>query len=455
MDQQVSWARRCVQETATIAAASLDGSGVYVSTNSGTTYILRLNVGFNFAVACSSDGTKIYVGNSVFYYSYDSGATFVTTSFANGGAGVACSSSGTLVYAVNQDTNVYRSINSGISFSTVFVTSQTVNGVCCSSDGTKVYACATNGIYYSSNSGVSYSSISSLSTSTVLSIACSSDASVVIFSTGSILYVSTDFGTTFIQRLTSAGTPSCSTSGKIIAATISNATISVSNDYGISWVSTGFSSADSSHTVKETKIIHGTGTGGVGVAPYNFSPLIQIGSSTSVAASNNPGFGILGIPICTISTAAAATSSVASSFRIDGPPEAGTNHTITNKYAFEVLGGTSNFNGLVSLSGPSSRPPRIITGATTLSATAGSSFVVATSGTFTITLPGIQTSAANGLEFLIVNAGSGTITLTVANTGTEKFNGAATTSLTLNQHDRTHIIAFTNTATSVYNWYNF
>jgi hypothetical protein len=444
----------------TIAAATFIGAtnAIWVSNNSGVSYSLRQSTaGGTSSIACSDDGTKIYVGDTLFYYSYDSGATFQNISFANADDGLACSSSGTIIYGVTQSINVHRSIDSGLSFNTTAVAGL-MRGVCCSSDGTKVFAASSVGLYYSSDTGVSYTLISSITSIGLLEIACNSDASVVVYAAGTILYVSTDTGLTFIPRLSSSagvGIANCSADGKIISIAYENATIYISNDYGVNWINTGSPCVDGGQTIKSSKLVYSVGDGSVGVASFSFNPITSIGTNVSVASSTNPGFGVVNLQQCTISTAAAATTTTASSFRIEGPPVAGTNHTITNKYALEVLSGPSVFNGLVSLSGPIYRTPRIIIVATTLTADLGSSFIVVTSGTFTLTLPGIQTSATNGLEFFIANAGSGTVTLSVANTGTEKFNGAAITSISMSQHDRTHIIAFTNTATSVYKWYNF
>lgn len=128
---------------------------------------------------------------------------------------------------------------------------------------------------------------------------------------------------------------------------------------------------------------------------------------------------------------------------------------ITGSNGLTINSGNVNFSGpSTTFTGNMKRTPLQVTTTTSLTSTS-SSYVVATSGTFTITLPDIQTTATNGTEFFITNMGTGLVTLTVANTGSEMFDNTGNTSVILAQYDRLHLISFTNTVTSQYIWQTY
>jgi hypothetical protein len=97
--------------------------------------------------------------------------------------------------------------------------------------------------------------------------------------------------------------------------------------------------------------------------------------------------------------------------------------------------------------------PLQISSTTTLTANSPN-YVIATSSTFTITLPSIQTTDTNGLEFFITNMGTGIITVSVQNINSEKIDNTLT-SITLNQYDRIYFLAYTNISTNQFIWQTY
>jgi hypothetical protein len=137
----------------------------------------------------------------------------------------------------------------------------------------------------------------------------------------------------------------------------------------------------------------------------------------------------------------------------------------TTAYAF-YAGGNCRISGSLSVTGtvtadggcsPNTLNPKIITGNSSVQlVTTDPSYVVAKdASTFTLTLPAIQTTATNGMQYYITNIGTGTVTLTVANPLSENFDGTSLTSMTLYQYDRIFVLAITNTATSQYIWQTY
>ena len=205
----------------------------------------------------------------------------------------------------------------------------------------------------------------------------------------------------------------------------------------------------------------GTVVSAAGSTSGSTSSLYIAPAQTSLSESNNYYFTYLTAPSCT-----GTTSGTASTLYIDGAPTGG---SITTRYALNVANGNCYIKGDLTIDGKltaasggggggtSTLNPKIISTSTPVSllTTDPTYVVVVGANTFTITLPGIQTTATNGLQYYITNLGTGTVTLSVANTGTENFDGTPITSTTLSQYDRIFIIAITNTGTSQYIWQTY
>jgi len=181
--------------------------------------------------------------------------------------------------------------------------------------------------------------------------------------------------------------------------------------------------------------------------------------STALSESNNYYFTYLAAPSCS-----GSTTGTASTLYIAGAPSTtGVGNSITTAYALNVADGNCYIKGDLKIDGTltaasggggaSTKNPKLISTTTTL-LTTDPTYVVATSGTFTITLPSIQTvgTSINGLQYYITNLGVGTVTLTTAGPS-ENFDGTSITSMSLYQYDRIFIIAI-NTG-SQYVWQTY
>lgn len=116
------------------------------------------------------------------------------------------------------------------------------NNICTSSDGSVIYAIEgyvsnSNKIYKSANSGTSWSEVSDADRE-YRAIACDSDGSVVVAVVNSgQIYVSTDSGSTWTARDSSRAWISVTVSndGSIMAAAVDGGQIYVSSDTGATW----------------------------------------------------------------------------------------------------------------------------------------------------------------------------------------------------------------------------
>ena len=207
--------------------------------------------------------------------------------------------------------------------------------------------------------------------------------------------------------------------------------------------------------------------GGIGISKNIWlgSPFTGINASVLGSVLNIPSFiyttsttsptnlNISSINQITLNGTGTATNSA--SLYIAGSPIAGT-LAITNSYALQVAAGNSLFSGNLNIAGNLIRVPLIVTSTTSLTTSSPAYIVSKSSSALTITLPSIQTTATNGLMFIITNLGTGLVTLTVSNPGTESFDGSTTTSYIFNQYDRIHLLAITDlTGTAQYIWQTY
>lgn len=168
-------------------ASSSNGSIVYFAPHGGGTAGVLLNI----------------------YKSTDSGATFSTTSSGtNSWRDVACSTSGSIVYAGGSSSILY-SANTGTTWSTATIasfSSPSSYQICCSANGSVAFVAVgdinTSGnVYKTTDAGASWSTATALGSRKWKNINCSSNGSVVVASAlsgtsdvYSYLYLSTDSG---------------------------------------------------------------------------------------------------------------------------------------------------------------------------------------------------------------------------------------------------------------------
>jgi hypothetical protein len=230
------------------------GSGaLYTSPDSGTTWILRTNVGTTYNVASSADGTKLVAvgssGSSILT-SADSGASWtaqippIFTTWRS----VASSADGTKLVILPMGGQIYNSPDSGVSW-IPRTPSASWYGVASSADGVRLIAAGSSGIYTSTNSAVTWTLRISLFLNALSSggpyVASSSDGVKLVAAVrNGVIFTSTDAGLTWIgqnsgSRLWTA-VASSSDGTRLIAAengiTGGSGTIYTSQDSGVTWI---------------------------------------------------------------------------------------------------------------------------------------------------------------------------------------------------------------------------
>ena len=211
---------------------------IYTSTNSGVTWTERATVANWIGVASSNDGTKLLASaeGSELYTSTDSGVTWTARDSNRVWQGVASSSNGTKLVAVVDAGQIYTSTNSGVSW-TARDSNRVWRQVASSSNGNKLVATVSGGqIYTSTDSGVTWTARDS--NRDWRSIASSSDGTklVAVEFEGQI-YTSTDSGLTWTARDTSRGWFGVASSddGTKLLASASVDQLYTSTDSGVTW----------------------------------------------------------------------------------------------------------------------------------------------------------------------------------------------------------------------------
>jgi hypothetical protein len=136
-------------------------AGIYVSTNSGTTWTQTNPSPIWTAVACSSDGTKgvaVTLGSGI-YTSTNSGGTWnLSYSSLNTWSAVASTTNASILVATSQGNGIYISTNSGASWSQSYNSPLSWTGIAIDSTGQFISAVSNgSGIYTSLNGGGSWS----------------------------------------------------------------------------------------------------------------------------------------------------------------------------------------------------------------------------------------------------------------------------------------------------------
>lgn len=148
----------------------------------------------------------------------------------------ACSVDGTIIYGVKATStqNIYVSRDSGNTWGTLTgFLSAIWTHIACSYDGKRIVATTNTLVYISGNGGLTTSSIS---LGTVTSVSMSSSGKYILVCSGAGgSYLSNDYGNTFSVNLGIGYTGAVSEDGKYIVR-VASAILSLSSDYGISWV---------------------------------------------------------------------------------------------------------------------------------------------------------------------------------------------------------------------------
>ncbi|MGO9704396.1 MAG: WD40/YVTN/BNR-like repeat-containing protein [Limisphaerales bacterium] len=184
--------------TKLVAAAKNDG--IWVSTNSGDTWIQTSapNYQDGYSIASSFDGTKLVAGAHAggIYISTNSGQTWVSNNLPNQDwYSVASSADGSKLAALIANGVVFTSTDSG----NTWVSSTNMpllRSVASSADGTKLVAAGLE-IYISTNSGSSWTQTNSLSGG--ISVASSANGTCLVAAAGQWIFISTNSGMTWMQ----------------------------------------------------------------------------------------------------------------------------------------------------------------------------------------------------------------------------------------------------------------
>lgn len=225
-DYGVSWSQPASPPACTSVAISADGqkmvavrSGgrIHTSTDAGVTWVARDTTRTWVRVASSSDGTRLAATafNQGIFTSNDSGQTWTAREIGKAWVDVASSADGSRLIATRAFSGadmLYLSDDFGVSWTTNSIPGVTRVGTCTavasSADGTRLVACTEEGfVYRSANSGQSWTRLIPdpvLGTSANFgAIACSADgnrwilgsgAGLLDFGTAGAIYASTDSG---------------------------------------------------------------------------------------------------------------------------------------------------------------------------------------------------------------------------------------------------------------------
>ncbi len=222
-------------------------SGVLVTTNSGSSWSFK-NISSTIvrSVAMSSDGLIMYAidGAGAVYLSTNTGGTWVLRSTVSGYIlrEICCSSNGNVVY-IRSDNRILYSADSGANWthrivSTSATQTNVYKTICCSGDGaTIIVSYNSNYIYKSTNYGGSFSSIY-VGLDVYSSVSCSSDASVIaVCGPGGAMRVSINGGTNWDNKSTSTirKVISVGSDGTKMYCGVTNGTMLKSVDTGNTW----------------------------------------------------------------------------------------------------------------------------------------------------------------------------------------------------------------------------
>ncbi len=230
--------------------ASGASPGIYLSTDSGTSWTYSTNVPLCACVASSSDGGRLVAAlnpssfpSGSILISTNSGIIWTPTSAQTGTYwnSVASSADGRILVAGDFQGSIHVSTNSGA----IWFNSISIGGyVACSADGTKLVAAVDGGLIYTSpDSGITWIT-NNMPSKNWNSVASSADGNKLIAAVNpGLIYTSTDSGANW----TTNSAPSAawnsvvsSADGNKLAA-VGQGCVYTSTNSGTTWVSNSFS----------------------------------------------------------------------------------------------------------------------------------------------------------------------------------------------------------------------
>lgn len=304
-------------------ASSADGNklvvvgndtGIYTSTNSGTTWTLSpFTGGMDFtSVASSTDGVKLATANFDGYgilVSTNSGATWQFTSVPSYQYyAIASSADGTKLEAARYSGGpLYGSTNSGANWTQLTYFSQSnVRSIASSADGHTLVVAATKltssfgqgGIFTSTNSGQTWIQVTSVPNHDWDSVASSADGTKLVAAPQyDSIYISTNSGTSWSATLTPSevwvSVASSADGTKLIAGSLS--VVYTSIDSGITWTSNSLPSGywnSVASSADGNKLVAVNDSGSLGIWTWQFLPTLSILPSDGIISwsTNTAGF---------------------------------------------------------------------------------------------------------------------------------------------------------------------
>lgn len=208
------WNDLAISADGAVVIATPSGTApMYVSTDSGATWVAR-NSSINYkGCAASEFGVKLYAGSRVgivgkLWRSANSGLTWASVDIGSDVTAVACNGDGSEVLVTDGDV-VYQSLDSGASFSTIFDAANGGNayysGLCISEDDSVAYVLfrGVSDKLYKSNADRSVWTLcagaSDIVGTDVYGVACSTEGDTVLVAAGNHFYLSLDGGASFTE----------------------------------------------------------------------------------------------------------------------------------------------------------------------------------------------------------------------------------------------------------------
>lgn len=211
-----------------------DGQGIYLSTNSGTTWALSCSTVNAGRIAISADGTKVAVegwnGSMYIETTTNSGAVWSLAgappmgAWNNGIRSMLGSADRAKLFVFYTDgtdnSGLYLSTNWGATWSQAAYLNESWNAATCTADGTRL-AAMTNGsdtqVYVSTDSGATWQPAAATPGGSSPCLLCTANGSELLAQNGTGLYVSTNWGVTWSETNNPVGGDiACSANGSLL-----------------------------------------------------------------------------------------------------------------------------------------------------------------------------------------------------------------------------------------------
>ena len=246
----LAWSGIALSADGTKLAVTVTSAGIYLSTNSGATWVTSSAPTEAWSsIASSADGTRLIAADvslsGSVYISTNSGGTWNTSkplgslvaSSADGSKLMAAEGTGLVSVSTNSGASWFLGTNNGTALSRAW------SGIACSADGSKMAAVVSVDdcpVFVSTNCGVTWYEAPVIIGQPGAGIAWTADGSKLMLITASSFYVSTNWGLTWGSTNHNApfgGPMACSVNGSTLAARGFQNALDTSTNLGVSWVS--------------------------------------------------------------------------------------------------------------------------------------------------------------------------------------------------------------------------